>query len=191
MPIITPVSSLTLDSTPLNGSSSSRLSVTVEAEVLHKLRAGTDSGAVFAESDEKEDDFTNLPWMPLCRNALRLVGLHFDAIRVEGPWGKAVADHLAELTHDTPGPVILDRNGRRATYFLVPVGGTGHRTWPAGVIRQTGPVPGERRNYFIGIPAYYAPTWPLSWHSRPTPDGRLVNPALLHAVMWALAEVTE
>ncbi|MDT0319680.1 hypothetical protein [Streptomyces millisiae] len=146
-----------------------------------------------AQSDvvAADDDDFELPWLPDRWTGLRLAGVHFDAIRIDGPRGRVVADQLASITTGGPGPVILAYGGKRATYFLVPVGSTGHRAWPPGVARLTGPVACERRRYFIGVPALRGSTWPLTWHSRPTPDGRLVNVSLLHAVVravWAASE---
>jgi hypothetical protein len=159
----------------------------VKGEVMDTLRAGTDSGAVKAESDGEYEELdyedVDLPWLPERWTELRLVGLHFDAIRIDAPLGRAVADRLVEVAGGNPGPVIADHGGKRATYFLVPPGSTGHRAWPTAVARLTGPVAGERRCYFLAVPALDGPTWPFSWHCRPTPDGRLVDADLLHAVV--------
>ncbi|MGD9482243.1 hypothetical protein WDH52_03120 [Streptomyces sp. TRM70308] len=82
--------------------------------------------------------------------------------------------------------MILERDGTRAAYFLVAPGSTGNRRWPRGVELLTGQA-GQNRRCYVGVPALGGDTWPLSWYSRPAPDGRLVHTALLHAVLCAMA----
>ncbi|MGW0629717.1 hypothetical protein [Streptomyces sp. NPDC002758] len=76
-------------------------------------------------------------WIPDAGIQLRKVGVQFDAIRVDGDEGRALADRLARLTGGDPGPVIEQANRRRAVYFLVPAGSTAHRAWPDAVTRPT------------------------------------------------------
>ncbi|MBW1601527.1 hypothetical protein JJV70_05270 [Streptomyces sp. JJ66] len=127
-----------------------------------------------------------IPWVPLLGCQLRLAGVYFDAVRVAGPQGRDVAERFSALTGGDPGPVVLERGGERATYFLVAPGSVRNRRWPGGVELLTAAA-GQNRRCYVGVPALGGRTWPLSWFSRPTPDGRLVHAALLHAVLCAMA----
>lgn len=122
----------------------------------------------------------DLGWIPRAGIQLRKAGVQFDAIRVDGDHGRALADHLARITGGAPGPIVEEANGRRAVYFLVPVGSTSHRTWPAGVTRLTA---GPGRISYIPIPALNGPTWPLTWRYRPTSGDRFVHALLLRAAL--------
>ena len=123
---------------------------------------------------------SDLDWIPATGIQLRKAGVLFDAIRVDGDRGRALADRLAHMTGGAPGPVVEEANGRRAVYFLVPVGSTSHRSWPDGVTRLTA---GPYRISYIPVPALNGPTWPLSWRYRPAPSGGLVHALLLRAVL--------
>ncbi|MDR3080804.1 MAG: hypothetical protein LBV60_07730 [Streptomyces sp.] len=92
----------------------------------------------------------------------------------------ALADHLARMTGGTPGPVIEEADGRRAVYFLVPVGSTSYRSWPDGITRLTA---GPHRISYIPVPALNGSAWPLSWRCRPTPSGGLVHALLLRSTL--------
>ncbi|MBC9729945.1 hypothetical protein [Streptomyces sp. TRM68367] len=119
-------------------------------------------------------------WIPATGIQLRKAGVQFDAIRVDGDEGRALADRLARLTGGDPGPVVEEANGRRAVYFLVPVGSTSHRAWPDGVTRFTA---GPGLVSYIPVPALNGLTWPLSWRYRPTAPDRLVHTRLLCAAL--------
>jgi len=112
---------------------------------------------------------------------LRKAGVYFDAVRVSGDYGRQAADTLAGLTGGCPGPVIQEASGEPHTYFLVAPGSTGHRRWPPGAYRLTG-----ERDCYVGVPALYGPTWPLSWRCPPTADGHLVHTLLLHSTLLSV-----
>ncbi|MBG0853599.1 hypothetical protein I2W78_17535 [Streptomyces spinoverrucosus] len=123
---------------------------------------------------------TQCDWIPAVGIQLRKAGVQFDAVRVDGDRGRALADRLAGLTGGDPGPVVEEANGLRGVYFLVPVGSTSHRSWPDGVTRLTA---GRQHISYIPVPALHGPTWPLSWRYRPTAYDRLVHPLLLRAAL--------
>ncbi|MEU9212059.1 hypothetical protein AB0D27_30015 [Streptomyces sp. NPDC048415] len=129
---------------------------------------------------------TQSDWIPLAGIQLRKAGVQFDAVRVDGDEGRALADVLARMTGGDPGPVVEEANGRRAVYFLVPVGSTSHRAWPEGITRLTA---GPNRVSYVPVPALGGQTWPLSWRHRPAADGRLVHTLLLRSALqsqeWA------
>ncbi|MET7567656.1 hypothetical protein ABZT04_04025 [Streptomyces sp. NPDC005492] len=127
-----------------------------------------------------ESDEVNLDWVPARGIQLRKAGVQFEAVRVDGEKGRALADRLAAMTGGDPGPVVEEASGSRAVYFLVPVGSTGHRAWPDGVTRLTA---GPNRVSFIPVPALDGTTWPLSWRYPPTGSDRLVHALLLHAAL--------
>jgi hypothetical protein len=123
---------------------------------------------------------SDLDWIPASGIQLRKAGVLFDAIRVDGDRGRALADRLARMTGGSPGPVVEEANGRRAVYFLVPAGSTSHRSWPDGVTRLAA---GPNRISYIPVPALNGLTWPLSWRYRPTPSGDLVHTLLLRTAL--------
>ncbi|MEW2396450.1 hypothetical protein [Streptomyces sp. NPDC046862] len=123
---------------------------------------------------------SDLEWVPRTGIQLRKAGVQFDAVRVVGDHGRALADHLARMTGGRPGPIVEEANGRRAVYFLVPVGSTSHRAWPDGVTRLTA---SPNRISYIPVPALNGPTWPLTWRYRPTAADHFVHVMLLRAVL--------
>ncbi|MEV6593630.1 hypothetical protein [Streptomyces acidicola] len=123
---------------------------------------------------------SDLEWIPRTGIQLRKAGVQFDAVRVDGDHGRALADRLARMTGGAPGPIVEEANGRRAVYFLVPVGSTSHRAWPDGVTRLTA---APNRISYIPVPALDGLTWPLTWRYRPTTGDHLVHARLLHAAL--------
>ncbi|MER5215756.1 hypothetical protein ABT063_35845 [Streptomyces sp. NPDC002838] len=123
---------------------------------------------------------SDLKWIPLTGIQLRKAGVQFDAVRVDGDEGRALADRLAHMTGGAPGPVVEEATGRRGVYFLVTVGSTAYRSWPPGVTRLTA---GPHHISYIPVPALNGLTWPLTWRYRPTsPDDR-VHTLLLRAAL--------
>ncbi|MGV9563168.1 hypothetical protein [Streptomyces sp. NPDC003480] len=126
------------------------------------------------------DTQSDLDWIPATGIQLRRAGVLFDAVRVDGDRGRALADRLARMTGGAPGPVVEEANGRRAVYFLVPVGSTSHRSWPDGVTRLTA---GAHHVSYIPVPALRGFTWPLSWRYRPTAADDRVHTLLLRTAL--------
>ncbi|NUR00349.1 MAG: hypothetical protein HOY79_28610 [Streptomyces sp.] len=121
-----------------------------------------------------------LSWIPAVGVQLRKAGVQFDAVRVDGDHGRAVADRLARLTGGDPGSVIETATGRRGVYFLVPVGSTARRAWPPDVTRFTA---GPSHVSYIPVPALNGLTWPLSWRYRPTAADHFVHALLLRTAL--------
>ncbi|MGW6060628.1 hypothetical protein [Streptomyces sp. NPDC055189] len=114
-------------------------------------------------------------WVPMAGHHLRMSGVHFDALRIQGAPGGLVAARLVRETGDDAGPVICEASGARWMYFLVAPGTAKDHSWPLGVQRFGTP----RTVTYIGVPALAGNTWPLSWYSEPTPTAPYVEPARL------------
>ncbi|WP_155055639.1 bifunctional DNA primase/polymerase [Streptomyces blattellae] len=123
---------------------------------------------------------SELSWIPATGVQLRKAGVQFDALRIDGEDGRTLADRLARMTGGDPGPIVETATGRRGVYFLVPVGSTSHRPWPAGVTRLAA---GPDHVSYIPIPALNGLTWPLSWRYRPTAADQLVHALLLRTAL--------
>ncbi|MCY0945937.1 hypothetical protein [Streptomyces antarcticus] len=126
-----------------------------------------------------ESDAPNSPtpdWIPAAGIGMRKAGVLFDAVRVDGDPGRSLADLLVTLTGGDPGPIVTQCNGRRPTYFLIPVGGAAYRMWPEGFTRLTS---GPLRSSYVPVPALDG-CWPLAWRCPPRAGGRLVHALLLH-----------
>jgi hypothetical protein len=136
------------------------------------MNAESDRVAVETEPEHASE----LSWLPASGFQLRKAGVRFDAVRVDGDRGRALADALARMTGGDPGPVVEEANGNRAVYFLVEVGSTAFRAWPDGVTRLTA---GPGHVSYIPVPALDGYTWPLAWRHRPSADGHLVHTLLL------------
>ncbi|MEU6354426.1 hypothetical protein ABZ896_34725 [Streptomyces sp. NPDC047072] len=119
-------------------------------------------------------------WIPDRGVQLRKAGVQFDAVRIDGDEGRALADRLARMTGGDPGPVLEVASGRRCVYFLVAAGSTAHHPWPDGVTRLTS---GPDRETFIPIPALHDRTWPFSWRYPPTGPDRFVHTLLLRTAL--------
>ncbi|MFJ5827837.1 hypothetical protein [Streptomyces sp. NPDC093089] len=109
--------------------------------------------------------------------------MQFDAVRVDGEEGRRLADWMELLTGGDPGPVVMEANGRRGVYFLVPPGTTAYKAWPRGVTRFNA---GRAHVSYVPVPALKGRTWPLSWRFPPTGSGRFVHPLLLRSAVTAL-----
>lgn len=119
-------------------------------------------------------------WIPYLGFQLRKAGVQFDAIRVDGDDGRRLADLMSVLTGGEPGPVVLEENGRRGVYFLLPPGSTAHRSWPRGVTRFNA-APGVVS--YVPVPALGGKTLPLTWRFPPTAPDRFVHPLLLRSAV--------
>ncbi|WP_432135087.1 MULTISPECIES: hypothetical protein [unclassified Streptomyces] len=120
-------------------------------------------------------------WVPAAGHQLRLVGVYFDAVRVEGRRGEAVAEWLVERSDGDAGPIVCEAGGSRWVYFLLPPGMSQGYDWPLGVQRLGGR--GEHTVTYLGIPALDGDTWPLRWYSEPTRTAPYVDPPALHATL--------
>ncbi|WP_256103453.1 hypothetical protein [Streptomyces sp. ODS05-4] len=120
-------------------------------------------------------------WVPASGHQLRLAGVHFDAVRVRGVRGEAVLHHLTEATDGSPGPIVREVARGRWTYFLIPPGSSREYDWPPGAA-YFGP---EARDQYVGIPAVWGNTYPLSWRGAPPVEGVFVDAELLHEIVTA------
>ncbi|MBW5482577.1 hypothetical protein [Streptomyces bambusae] len=119
-------------------------------------------------------------WVPLHGHQLRRTGIHFDAVRIQGVRGEAVAQQLIAGTGRQAGPVVCEAAGFRWMYFLLPPGTARRYAWPLGVQRFGA---GQRTVTYVGIPALGGNTWPLFWQSRPSRTAPFVDPEALHSVL--------
>jgi hypothetical protein len=119
-------------------------------------------------------------WVPASGHQLRVTGVHFDAVRIEGVRGERVAARLIEIADGDAGPVVCEATGLRWMYFLLAPGEVLRHEWPLGVQRFGGAR--CRTVTYIGIPALDGNTWPLRWYSEPTPQTPYVDAELLRAV---------
>lgn len=125
--------------------------------------------------------FDPLEWVPASGHQLRLAGVHFDAVRIEGVRGEVAASQLIEATDGDAGPVVCEVTGWRWMYFLLAPGEVRRHTWPLGVQRFG--TREDRSVTYIGIPALDGNTWPLRWYSEPTPTAPFVDAGLLVRVV--------
>ena len=120
-------------------------------------------------------------WIPASGHQLRLTGVHFDAVRIEGVRGEQVATRLIEAADGDAGPVVCEAAGFRWMYFLLAPGEVRRHNWPLGVQQFGGR--GARTVTYIGIPALYGNTWPLRWYSEPTVTAPFAEAGRLGAVL--------
>ncbi|MEU6352385.1 hypothetical protein ABZ896_24190 [Streptomyces sp. NPDC047072] len=125
--------------------------------------------------------FDPLEWVPASGHQLRLAGVHFDAVRIEGVRGEVAASRMIEATDGDAGPVVCEVTGYRWMYFLLAPGEVRRQQWPLGVQRFG--ARGDRSVTYIGIPALDGNTWPLRWYSEPTPTAPFVDAGLLVRVV--------
>ncbi|MEH0635332.1 hypothetical protein QBA35_18695 [Streptomyces bottropensis] len=121
-----------------------------------------------------------------------MIGVHFDAVRIEGGRGELVARRLVEVTDGDAGPVVVEQAGFRWVYFLLRPGTVHGHAWLPGVQRFGLNSANMRRVTYVGIPALDGNTYPLRWYSEPTPQTPYVEPeSLLTAVTTAFRGVTD
>ncbi|MEG3628550.1 hypothetical protein [Streptomyces poriticola] len=117
-------------------------------------------------------------WIPTAGHQLHVVGVHFDAVRIDGVRGEVVTEWLVDASGDDAGPIVGEASGRRWwVYFLLPPGTVRRYEWPLGVQRLGGR--GERAVTYLGVPALHGNTWPLRWYSVPTATAPHVAPGAL------------
>lgn len=119
-------------------------------------------------------------WIPASGHQLRVTGVHFDAVRIEGLRGELAAARLIEAADGDAGPIVCEAIGFRWMYFLLAPCDVRRYSWPLGVQRFGGR--GVRTVTYIGIPALDGNTWPLRWYSEPTPTAPYVDPLALLGV---------
>ncbi|MFI6550461.1 hypothetical protein ACIBO9_45200 [Streptomyces prunicolor] len=119
--------------------------------------------------------------IPASGHQLRLTGVHFDAVRIEGVRGERVAARLIEDADGDAGPVVCEAAGFRWMYFLLAPREVRRHNWPLGVQQFGGR--GTRSVTYIGIPALDGNTWPLRWSSEPTVTAPFVEAGRLLAVL--------
>jgi hypothetical protein len=120
-------------------------------------------------------------WIPTAGHQLRVAGVHFDAVRIEGVRGELVAARIIEAADGDAGPIVCEAVGFRWMYFLLAPGEMRRHNWPLGV-QQFGGRHSTGVTY-IGIPALEGNTWPLRWYSEPTPTAPYVDAEALLAVL--------
>jgi hypothetical protein len=120
-------------------------------------------------------------WVPLSGHQLRVSGVHFDAVRIQGVRGEQAVARLIAAADGEAGPVICEATGFRWMYFLLPPGTAREYAWPLDAQRFGHA--GGRTVAFIGIPALSGNTWPLRWYSEPTPAVPFVDPELFQEVL--------
>ncbi|MFC7265281.1 hypothetical protein [Streptomyces lutosisoli] len=126
-------------------------------------------------------DVIDLPeWIPASGHQLRMTGVHFDAVRIEGVRGELVAARLIEAADGDAGPVVCEVTGFRWMYFLLAPGEVRGHNWPLGVQRFGGVK--MRTVTYIGIPALDGNTWPLRWYSEPTGTAPFVEGGVLAGI---------
>ncbi|MFI8255835.1 hypothetical protein ACWEPA_28000 [Streptomyces filamentosus] len=116
-------------------------------------------------------------WVPASGHALRLAGVHFDAVRIGGYLGEEVAYDLMAFTGFQAGPIVREATRERNVYFLLAPGTAAAFSWPAPTRALYG---GGRSESYVGIPAFGGTTWPLGWRSLPTLEDPFVEGELLH-----------
>ncbi|MDN3023364.1 hypothetical protein [Streptomyces sp. S.PB5] len=125
----------------------------------------------------------NAPWIPLwipdAGHALRLAGVHFDAVRMREPLAERVASELLRCTDFDAGPIVTESTGDRNMYFLLPPQTGGAYAWPPGVRVLTRSHGGTA---YVGVPALTGITWPLGWRSVPSAGVPFVDGELLWEV---------
>ncbi|WP_210580632.1 hypothetical protein [Streptomyces sp. GESEQ-4] len=118
-------------------------------------------------------------WIPASGNQLRVAGVHFDVVRIEGGRGEVVATQLIEATDGDAGPIVCEAIGFRWMYFLLAPGEVRKHDWPLGVQQFGGK--STLAITYIGIPALDGNTWPLRWYSEPTATAPFVEAGRLVA----------
>ncbi|MFF9341454.1 hypothetical protein ACF1CG_17155 [Streptomyces sp. NPDC014773] len=116
-------------------------------------------------------------WVPGAGHALRLAGVHFDAVRIGGYLGEEVAYDLMAFTGFQAGPIVREATRERNVYFLLAPGTASRFAWPAPTRALHG---GGRSESYVGIPAFGGTTWPLGWRSLPTVEDPFMEGELLH-----------
>lgn len=122
-------------------------------------------------------------WIPATGHALRLAGIHFDAVRVIGILGEQVAYEIMQFTDFRAGPIVRSSIGERSMYFLLPPGSARAYRWPVGaeaLVREGAA--------FVGVPAVHGLTYPLDWRSLPVPQVPFVDAELLFELLREVVE---
>ncbi|MFD5765701.1 hypothetical protein ACFWIN_07735 [Streptomyces sp. NPDC127049] len=114
--------------------------------------------------------------VPDAGHALRLAGVHFDAVRIGGYLGEEVAYDLMAFTGFRAGPIVREATRERNVYFLLAPGTAACHSWPAPTRAL---YDGGRSESYVGIPAFGGTTWPLGWRSLPTLEDPFVEGELL------------
>jgi hypothetical protein len=128
-----------------------------------------------------DEPFVRPDWVPEYGHALRLAGVHFDAVRIHGCRGEEIMAALMDWQGWAAGPIIHMATTNEVT-FLLPVGSARAYRWPTDVRFQVLPQTDDDAS-FVGIPAMNGATWPLLWRSLPTADAPFVNTGALYEVV--------
>lgn len=122
-------------------------------------------------------------WIPATGHALRLAGIHFDAVRIIGILGEQVAYEVMQFTDFQAGPIVRSRIGERSMYFLLPPGSARAYRWPLGAEALV-----RKGAAFVGVPAVHGLTYPLDWRSLPSAQVPFVDAELLFELLREVVE---
>jgi hypothetical protein len=125
-----------------------------------------------------DEPFLRPDWVPASGHALRLAGVHFDAVRIRGHRGEEIMAALLNRQGWAAGPIVHMATTNEVT-FLLPTGGAAEHQWPVTPQLQT-LTAADNEGTYVGIPALTGATWPLLWRSIPTVRAPFVNAAVLH-----------
>jgi hypothetical protein len=128
-----------------------------------------------------DDPYVRPEWVPEYGHALRLAGVHFDAVRIHGHRGEEAMSALMNRQGWAAGPIIHIATTNEVT-FVLPLGSASAFRWPRDVRFQV-LTSSEDEASFVGIPAMNGATWPLLWRSLPTARAPFVNAAALWEVV--------
>lgn len=127
------------------------------------------------ESSPSNDPFLRPEWVPPRGHALRLAGVHFDAVRLRGCRGEEVMGALLTRLGWAAGPIVHLATVNEVT-FLLPPRSAGALRWPAAAQVLTA---ADEEGSYVGVPALDGATWPLLWRSLPTTRAPFVPAAPL------------
>lgn len=128
------------------------------------------------ELTRADDPFLRPDWVPQRGHALRLAGVHFDAVRIRGCRGEEIMAALLTRQGWAAGPIIHLATANEVTFLLPARSACDHR-WPSSVQVLTA---ADEECAYVGVPALDGATWPLLWRSIPTARAPFVHAATLH-----------
>ncbi|THA73262.1 hypothetical protein E6R60_25275 [Streptomyces sp. A0642] len=116
-------------------------------------------------------------WISAPGHALRLAGIHFDAVRMIGIPGEQVAYEVMQFADFCAGPVIRSCVGVRSMYVLLPPGSA------RAPVARRGRGVGAGGGGVRGVAAMRGLTYPLDWRSLRTAQSPFVDAELLFELL--------